>query len=201
VSSPTYDTIKAQVASWLNRTDLADQIPFFIELAENRISHELRVPAMEKAVLLAVDTDGFADIPDDFLEPIEMLWESLPMERISMADLYRRTDLTGTPYAYARQRYRFKFYPMPDDLTVKPRLIYYADPGRLNTNNQTHSLLKLAPELYLYGALVEAGVFLGSEQALQAGWEQQFQAAMARLTRHARESEFSGATPTIQAGY
>ena len=48
MSMTTYDGLKASIANWLNRTDLATEIPDFIELAENRIFHEVRVPTNEK---------------------------------------------------------------------------------------------------------------------------------------------------------
>ena len=50
MSLANYSGLKASVANWLNRTDLTAEIVDFIELAENRISHELRIPAMEKTI-------------------------------------------------------------------------------------------------------------------------------------------------------
>ena len=68
MSISNYTELKTSVANWLNRTDLTAEIPDFIELAENRIFHELRVPTNEKTIILTVNTEGYATLPSDFLE-------------------------------------------------------------------------------------------------------------------------------------
>ncbi|MBB3226995.1 hypothetical protein FHW69_001596 [Luteibacter sp. Sphag1AF] len=45
-----YSTLQAAVAAWLSRADLAARIPDFIQLAEARISAEIRVRQMDAAL-------------------------------------------------------------------------------------------------------------------------------------------------------
>lgn len=202
MSLTTYSGLKASIANWLNRTDLTNEIPDFIQLAENRIYHELRIPTMEKIAVLEVDEDGFANIPDDFLELKEILWNYVPLDRISLQDMYARSDLTGTPSYFARQQYKFKLYPTPTETGVGPlRIIYYFDLGRLSDEEPTNSLLSVSPELYLFAALREAGVFLGHDPQQMASWEESYQTALARLITHERSAEFAGSTPLVQSGY
>ena len=68
MSLETYSGLKASVANWLNRTDLATEIPDFIALVESRLAHELRIPSIEKTAYIITDIHGRATIPADFLE-------------------------------------------------------------------------------------------------------------------------------------
>ena len=202
MSLTTYSGLKASIANWLNRTDLTTEIVDFIELAENRITHELRIPAIEKTILLNVNSDGYATLPSDFLEAKDVFWNYEPLDRITPAQLYRMVDRSGKPQYFARETYRLKFFPTPTvTASDEMRMIYYYDPGRLTDAAPTNVLLSLAPELYLFGALVQAAAFLGTDMAQKDAWEMEYQGALSRILRHAREAEFAGATPMVSAGY
>lgn len=202
MSLTNYDGLKSSIASWLNRTDLVDQIPLFIELAENRISRDVRVPVIEKTVLLSLDSQGYADLPADFLEAKDVFYEYNPLDKVSLAQIHRFESLLGAPTCFARETYRLKVFPTPQDgATDELRMIYYYDLGRLSDNQQTHALLQIAPELYLYGALSEAADFLGADVTQKESWEYKFQTAVAALIRLAANAEFAGSTPIIASGY
>ena len=199
MSMTTYDGLKASIANWLNRTDLATEIPDFIELAENRISHEFRTPSNEKTIALNVSDDGYTTLPADFLEIKDVFWNYEPLGRIALSELFGYVPTTGKPTFFARETFRLKLFPSPtvtdsDEL----RMIYYYDVGRLSNTQTTNVALSLAPELYLYGALVEAANFLGSDSQK---WEMGYQAAYGRLVKHARDSEVSGSTSQVNSGY
>jgi len=199
MSITTYDGLKASIANWLNRNDLTAEILDFIELAENRIFHEVRVPTNEKTVLLTLSSDGYATLPSDFLEIKDIFWNYVPLDRISLIDLYGYVSASGNPTFFARETYRLKFFPTPTVLdSDELRMIYYYDAGRLSSTDTTNVLLSLAPELYLYGALVEAANFLGSDSQK---WEIGYQQAFGRLVKHARDSEVSGSTSQVNSGY
>jgi hypothetical protein len=202
VSLTTFSGLKASIANWLNRTDLTSEISDFIELAENRITHELRVPAIEKTILLNVNSEGYATLPSDFLEAKDVFWNYEPLDRTTPAQLYRMVDRSGAPQYFARETYRLRFFPTPTvTASDEMRMIYYYDPGRLTDAAPTNVLLALAPELYLFGSLVQAASFLGTDMAQREAWESEYQAAFSRLMTHARSAEFSGSTPMISAGY
>ena len=64
-----YTTFIAVVADYLARTDLTSQIPDFVNLAQNRMSRDLRVRQMLKVA--TTDTtggDSTIALPSDFLE-------------------------------------------------------------------------------------------------------------------------------------
>lgn len=199
MSLTTYDGLKASVADWLNREDLSAVIPDFIELAENRIFHELRSPLNEKTILLTLSDDGYATLPSDFLEAKDVFWNYNPLSRISLTQLHSYAPVSGQPPEhFARETYRLRFFPTPTVLdTDEMRMIYHFTPGRL-TSATSNVVYAGAPELYLYATLAEASTYLGSDSSR---WEQGYQTAMGRIMQHAKTAEYSGSTATIQSGY
>lgn len=200
MSLTTYDGLKASVADWLNREDLSAVIPDFIELAENRIFHELRAPLNEKTIILTLSSEGYATLPSDFLESKDVFWNYNPLSRISLTQLHSYVPVSGqSPEHFARETYRLRFFPNPTVLeTDEIRMIYYYDPGRLTSVNTSNVVYAGAPELYLYATLAEASTYLGSDSSR---WEQGYQTAIGRIMQHSRTSEYSGSTATVQSGY
>ena len=199
MSLNTYDGLKASIANWLNRTDLATEIPDFIALAEDRLSQEVRVPTIEKTISITLDTNGAFDIPADFLELKYAFYNDNPLQRVSLNELRDFASTSGSPDIFAREARKFIFQPIPTmTATDKLNLIYYKNVPVLSTLNPTNELLEMAPQLYLYGSLVEASNFLGSDPSR---WETSYQSALSRLLLHARTAEFAGSTPQISSGY
>ena len=205
MSITTYTELKAAIADWLNRDDLSGaRLGDFISFAENRIFHELRIPTMERVVLLDTDSDGKAFIPADFLEPKDVFFNDAPLDRISLTDLMSRDSASGVPHAFAREGGYLTFWPNPGDITATDdelRMIYYAEPERLSATNADNSVFLLAPDMYLYGSLVAAGIYITVPQEKIALWQTSFGDLMQRLMIHARQAEVSGSTMTIQSGY
>jgi hypothetical protein len=199
MSLGNYGELKSSIANWLNRTDLTAEIPDFISLAESRIAHELRIPTIEKTISVTTNSQGAINIPVDFLELKDVFYNDKPMQRVSLSELRGAGSRAGTPMIFARDAAQFVFHPTPtmtgDDTLV---LIYYKSVPALTDAAPANDLLGTAPELYLYGSLVEAATFLGSDSSR---WEAGYQTALGRLMQHARSAEFSGATPQIASGY
>ena len=65
----TYATLQTAVANWLDRSDLTDRIPEFIDLAEARINRALRIRLMESVSVISLvgGTKRYA-IPSDYLQ-------------------------------------------------------------------------------------------------------------------------------------
>jgi hypothetical protein len=200
MSLSTYDGLKVSVADWLNREDLTNVIPDFIELAENRIFHELRAPINEKTADLTLGSDGYATIPSDYLEVKDLFWNYNPLSRVSLTQIHSYVERTGVaPEVYAREQSKLLVYPNPTQVAGDTlRIIYYFTPENLSATSSTNSIFQTAPELYLYGTLVEAANYLGSDGSR---WEGSYQMAMGRALQHAKTSEYSGATSQVQLGY
>ena len=200
MSFTTYDGLKVSVADWVNREDLVSVIPDFIELAENRIFHELRSPINEKTADLNLGSDGYTTIPSDYLEVKDLFWNYNPLSRVSLTQIHSYVDRTGVaPEVYAREQSKLLVFPNPTQVAGDTlRIIYYFAPTKLSSSNPTNPVFQTLPEVYLYATLAEAANYLGSDGSR---WEGGYQSAMGRALQHAKSSEYAGATSQVQSGY
>lgn len=191
----TYDDLRSAVADWLARTDLTDRIVDFITLAEARINRELRCREM---VTEAIGTTTVQDItiPTDFVETVKLVLdaatdEPLEYRPIEDAELRVAGSTTGQPVMFSVLGQYIRLYPSPD-AEYTYTLNYYATVPSLSDSNTSNWLLTKAPDLYLFGALVEASPFLLDDGRVGL-WEGKFQAAKRSLrAAEARAKRTSG---------
>ena len=76
-----YSSFVTVVENYLARTDLSSQIPDFIQLAQTRMSRDLRTEKMLKVATAAITSgDGTVSLPTDVLEVRE-----IHLQRISVS--------------------------------------------------------------------------------------------------------------------
>ena len=213
-----YRDLQDAVADWLNRADLVDRIPTFIYLAERKIFRRYRNPNNEKTITYLfrevptpltneLELDDTVDLPGDHLEVITLQQNGTPIDRVSLTELQRLKDenpQVGPIRKYARERKRFVFWPFPDG-DVDVRLIYYYDiSGNLAADSDTNDVIRTAPDLYLYGALLQAEPFLRSspdELALIQVWKGLYNEAFEEIEYQRDEDERSGSNVVIKSAY
>jgi hypothetical protein len=118
---------------------------------------------------------------------------SYRMERVSLDQLlgrYPRGGWTGVPKWLARERETFIFGPTPDDdYTIKG--VYWAKPTVMRSfasDADAHWIIVNAPDLALYGALLEAEPFIKNDARL-AVWSALYDRALADYVDLFREEE------------
>lgn len=177
-----YTDLKAAVATWLNRTDLTDQIPDFITLAETRLNRLLRLRLTEVDAPLTVAASGTTvALPAAFSEPIG-LWvqeteyerklrflESVQMEMREDAGQVEYWTINGSNIEFER--------PTDRALTLRFR---YLSQVALSDDSPTNDLLTQHPDVYLFGALCEAGPYLRDTEALSI-WDARLQKAIVEV--------------------
>lgn len=202
MSITNYSELRVAVADWINRDDLDDaRLREFVQIAENRIFHVLRVPPMEKYANLTTDSQGRVTLPGDFLEAKDVLFNSKPLDRISTTEFYARSSTHGTPVAFARETTYLRLWPIPGPGITGAQLIYYALPAALSDASPTNPVFAMAPELYLYGALVAAGTYVGSPVEKIQVWSEGFNDTIRRMMDNTRQSEVAGSTNAVANGY
>lgn len=166
----TYSELKTAVANWLGRDDLTSRIPEFITLAEAKLNRGLRYYAMEKrssiSVNLSSDEPQYISLPDDFQTPIRIyLPDETGQPRIEFVNRERAGEY-ATLYTTAGQPLyatlfgdEMELIPVPDD-SYRIEMIYRALVPPLTDSNETNWLLTIAPDAYLYGALLEAAPYM-----------------------------------------
>jgi hypothetical protein len=183
VALSTYDDLKAEIAAWLRRSDLTDEIPSFIALAEAQVNRRLRVRPMT-ARLAANWSAEYVDLPDDFLsERLVKLTGAgggvlrcLTPEEI---DARVRAGSSGRPRFYALYGQQLRLYPAPDT-AYAAELVYLQAVPALSDANPSNWLLASHPDAYLYGALAQSAPYLRADERL-ATWTALFGAVLSDI--------------------
>lgn len=209
----TYAELKTAVADYLARSDLTDAIVDFITLTEAKLNGELRCRQMETRSTTSVDTTNaepeFITLPTDFQTMRRIRLSSVTgkprLEFINgaQADEYRygSGNAAGQPLYFTIMGDELELLPTPDaNYTIE--MVYRAKIPPL-ASNSTNWLLTLAPDAYLYGALMEAAPYMNNDARIQT-WSTGFANAIDRLNRTATDQSYnagpvamrmSGATP------
>lgn len=158
-----YSWLKDQVAAWMHRNDLTGSIPDLIYLAEVRIRTRLteRVSDIVAAITTTAGVE-YATLPADFLSV-----KSLSIPGVMPTIDYMAPDefnqmfepgVSGTPRCYTIIGDQIYFGPTPDAV-YSITAMYRFDMPPLTDTAQLNGLLAKWPNIYLFGALVEAADF------------------------------------------
>jgi hypothetical protein len=194
----TFASLKQDIQRYLERgaTYASDpvvyeQIPRFINLAERRIARELKVQGFINVVTgaLTVGQSVYAK-PDRWRDTVSFNIGTGPLNN-SRKTIFTRDyeylrsywpDATETdePIFYSDYDYsHWLVAPTPDD-EYPFEVLYYELPPLLDDTVQTNWLTEYAPQLLLYGALLEATPFLKNDERIQV-WQNMYDRAAAML--------------------
>ena len=167
----TYTELKSSVADWLNRTDLTSVIPDFISLAEAQIERTLRTRQMIVRATASIDSE-YSAVPADFLETKSIKLNTNPVTSLTfetddaLDSLKSITYISaGKPQLFSIVGGQIRVLPVPDS-TYTAELIYYAKLSKLSSTNATNWLLTQAPDVYLYGSLMQAAPYLKDDSRI-----------------------------------
>lgn len=168
-----YAGIVQGVSDWLNREDLAGQIPGFVALFEDRFNRLVR--AREVTTLWAV-TDGVHTLPSDFRRLRKLAVDGSPdtqLVQVSPEDAVKLYGgATGTPAAYSVEgdadgAQSLYLWPVG---SASLRVTYYSRLPALTPSVTTNWLSVDHGDLYLSGALFYAASYIDDpDQAAKFG--------------------------------
>lgn len=174
----TFSGLKASVADYLARADLTTAIVDFITLSEAKFNRQLFCVQMEKRATALVNMSAtepqFIALPTDFQSMRRLRLSSvsgkprLEYKSGAEADEYRTSvgDVTGRPLYFTVFGSEFELLPTPD-AAYTLEMVYRSTIPALSDSNTTNWLLTLAPDLYLYGALMEAAPYIQDDERIQ----------------------------------
>lgn len=196
----SHSDLVAAVGAWLNRDDLAGNIPDFIALAEADLGRKLRLRQMIKRATAVMDEE-YEALPPDWLEGVSLTLQTVPavmLEYVTPAQMaaYKGLTMAGSPRYYTIKGSEFQLYPAPNGETVE--MEYFATIPALSADAPTNWLLALSPDAYLYGALTSSAPFLREDERV-ATWAQLYQNAIDGLTGADERAKRSGAPLSIRA--
>ena len=197
-----YKGLCEAVADYLGRDDMADRIPTFIALAERRMNRELRLRVMERRS----ETDVLAGqnaVPlpwrrqpgnwDVFMEMRDLTWHDKDGQTVNLCyfppDTYGQSRPEGRPEGYTIIGRDLFLLPAPD-ADGKLYLTYYAEIEPLGDAQPDNAVLLTAPDLYLYGALVESVPFTRGSVPLET-WTQYYAAARQKAEANEQRARFT----------
>ncbi len=175
----TYSDLQTTIADWLMRDDLVTKVPSFITLCESRSNRRLRVREMEDTETMT-PVSGVCTLPTDYIEAKRVTADTDPASVLTPVTLdwaKARFDRSGFPYHYVIQGSTLIAYPTSDSDII---LDYYAKIPALSDSNTTNWLLAKAPEIYLYGSLLESAPFMEDDNRLTT-WISLYKAAVDEL--------------------
>lgn len=194
MSLDTYVNLKAEIADWLDRSDLASRIDTFIDLAEAKLSREIRVRAMLKRGLASADiTTQYLSLPAGYraMKILRLLTSPVTvLEQCNETELtIRRQVAEGKPEFFSVHE-EIEFNRIPD-AAYSVEMIYYAPLVALSDSNSSNWILANAPDLYLYGALSAAEPFLDNDERLGT-WKGLYNEAAQAINLEDQRSRTSG---------
>lgn len=193
MSISSYSELQTAVSNWLARSDLTARIPEFIVLAEAKFNRILDVRQMEQRSTATINTAStdpqFISLPTDFQSMRRVCLSSVTgkptIEYLTPTALYEMrfgtfADDTGQPAFFTIIGSDIELLPVPDsNYTVE--MVYRKNIPALSDTNTTNWLLTLAPDAYLYGALLEASMFTQNDERVPL-WLQAYRGALDSLT-------------------
>jgi len=196
-----------------------------IQLAERKIFRKLRCPANEKSATFKITTNttrltlpkdcmsirvatlGTYELADDATN--DGTGGFVPRKVLSLdyldpyyffqgseSSLITPNNFNGPYKTWTRQGSEIIFWTALG-LGSAFVLYYWSDLGGMNDNDEFNEVLRIAPDLYLYGALTEAEGYLVNDPRIQL-WEMKFQQALAELTEQAHQADYSSNILTMR---
>ena len=189
INLTTYAGLQDAIAQWLNRTDLTNQITGFIAMAEASMSRRIRRKTITNSVGMSQQSNT---LPTDCTElrsirPVtSSQTQDEPIEIVTpevLAELRAsRADAPGRPLWAAVLGPNIILCPTPDQAyTMELRYFEKLVPlGSGSPAATTNSILAEAPDVYVYGSLLQAAPFLEDDERIPV-WQAFFDNACAEL--------------------
>ena len=186
----TYDSLVADISSYLERTDTAtlQKIPTFIMLAEQVIASQIKfLGNLTVNTSTMTTSQPIIDKPARWHKTVSM---NVTINGSKQPILLRKYEYlreywpdatdTGVPKFYSDYDYtHWLVAPTPaDDFVFE--VLYYERIQPLDSSNQTNWFTIYAPQALLYGSLLQAMPFLKNDERIPM-WQAQYDLIMQTL--------------------
>lgn len=177
----TFTSLKEELRRYLERGFTAEddplvyeELPRLINKAERRIARELKIQGFIAAVTVTFP-EGVSvyQKPDRWRDTISMNITTssgrVPLFTRSyeyIRNYWPQEANTAQPEFYADYDYSHWLIAPTPNADLSAEILYYQIPMLLDENTQTNWLTAYAPELLLYGSLLEATVFLKNDERM-----------------------------------
>jgi len=191
-----YTELKTAVANWLDRDDLTDRIPEFIALAEARFNRVLRLRSMEvKYTANTVAAQRNLALPTNYIQMRNFQVNTTPLTTLSYVtpEIYDRLwggSTQGTPKFYTILADEVSLGPIPAS-AQEVEMLFYKKFDNLSGSVATNWMITNAPDIYLYGSMLEAEPFIMNDERVPL-WAQALQQGVSDLQEQDNKDRHSG---------
>lgn len=198
----SYATLQTAIGDYLARPDLSTFLPNFTQNAEGKLYKNLRLRAMETALSVTI-ASGVATVPNDYLELKYAYVDMTPvrfLKRATAEEIFSKYPVRSgaeVPLLIGRSAGNFIFGPYPAAYTIKG--VYYARLASLSGSNTTNWFTSNAPDLLLYGSLLESAPFLKDDARLIA-WKALYDDALKAVKDEEMREQRSGSSLQTRLG-
>jgi hypothetical protein len=186
----TYDNLTATVLQYLERQDPATvaQIPTFISMCEFEVATQIKtLGQLSVAQTNLTSGNPVLQKPARWRKTVSMNLVDATGNRTPillrkyeyLKNYWPNATLTGTPIYYGDYDYDHWLVAPTPDSTYSLETLYYERLSPLSSSNQTNWLTQNAPNVMLYGTLLQAMPFLKNDQ--RQIFEQKYQEAINAL--------------------
>ena len=202
-----YTELKTAVANWLDRDDLTDRIPEFIALAEARFNRVLRLRSMEtKQTASTVAAQRNYALPTNYIQMRNFQLNTNPLTTLSYVtpEIYDRLwggSTGGTPKFYTILADEISLGPIPGSV-ITMEMLFYKKFDNLSGSVATNWLITNAPDIYLYGTMLEAEPFIMNDERVQL-WAAALERGVSDLQEQDNKDRHSGSALRVMntSGY
>jgi hypothetical protein len=170
----TYDSLTQTVLQYLERQDPAvvNAIPTFIMLCEFEIAQEIKTLGQLRVVTSTMSANNpILAKPARWRKTVSMSINNgtsvqpvLLRKFEYIRSYWPNASLTGTPLYYSDADYEHWYVGPTPDQAYNFEVLYYERIQPLDSSNQTNWLTQYAPNVMLYGTLLQAMPFLKNDQ-------------------------------------
>ena len=202
-----YTELKTAVANWLDRDDLTARIPEFIALAEARFNRVLRLRSMEaKYTANTVAAQRNLALPASYIQMRNFQVNTSPLTTLSYVtpEIYDRLwggSTQGTPKFHTILANEVSLGPIPASVQ-EVEMLFYKKFDNLSVSTTTNWLITNAPDIYLYGSMLEAEPFIMNDERVPL-WAQALQQGISDLQEQDNKDRHSGSALRVMntSGY
>lgn len=204
MSIGTYAQLQTAIAEWLGRDTDASIIaraPDFIALCEAKLNRDLRCYQQEKRATAVVDTASaepqYITLPSDFQTMRRFRITSVSgrpklsyLSGVQAEEFIEKSgDVSGRPEFYTIFGTEIELIRRPDDAYTM-EMVYRANIPALSVSNTANWLLTLAPDLYLYGSLLETAPYIKEDARIQT-WATGFSYALGSVNQLSMDATYN----------
>ena len=153
----TYAELLPEFEAYLNRTDFSTRFPTFVRLTESDVQKSLNDDPNMLVKSTSTAAGRFTALPADFGQMVSLDLGGNRMASVTAADFAAIDDRSGDPAVFAIIGNELAMAPSNTTATIT--MVYKRNIPALTVSNTTNWLLTKAPEVYLYGALMQASAF------------------------------------------